>query len=93
MSSTKQTSRTSLKCGPYVGTFFPDDMKNSRPMTLIDKEVLGYYDDGMQVPDDITLLFSDDKCVLESCTQFCSLKFLRPFDTKLGKYGTTSVTR
>ena len=62
-------------------------------MILIDKEVLGYYDDGMQVPDDITLLFSDDKCVLESCTQFCLLKSPCSCDTKLGKYGTTSVTR
>lgn len=29
----------------------------------LDKEVLGYYDDGMRVPDDITLLWSDDKRV------------------------------
>lgn len=29
----------------------------------IDKEVQGYYEDGMTVPDDITLLWTDDKCV------------------------------
>ncbi len=28
-----------------------------------DKEVEGYYDDGMRVPDDIILLWSDDKLV------------------------------
>ncbi len=28
-----------------------------------DKEVLGYYEDGMTVPDDVMLLWSDDKCV------------------------------
>lgn len=27
----------------------------------IDKEVQGYYEDGMRVPDDVTLLWSDDK--------------------------------
>lgn len=31
----------------------------------LDKEVLGYYDDGMRVPDDITLLWSDDKRVIQ----------------------------
>ena len=30
-----------------------------------DKEVEGYYDDGMQVPDDVILLWSDDKLVLQ----------------------------
>lgn len=28
------------------------------------KEVEGYYDDGMRVPEDITLLWTDDKCVI-----------------------------
>ena len=28
---------------------------------LADKEVIGYYEDGMRVPEDITLLWSDDK--------------------------------
>lgn len=28
-----------------------------------DKEVEGFYDDGMRVPDDITLLWTDDKYV------------------------------
>ena len=28
---------------------------------LADKEVEGYYDDGMRVPDDVTLLWTDDK--------------------------------
>lgn len=28
---------------------------------IIDKEVVGYYEDGMRVPDDVTLLWSDDK--------------------------------
>ena len=30
----------------------------------IDKEVYGYYVDGLTVPDDITLLWCDDKCVI-----------------------------
>jgi hypothetical protein len=29
-----------------------------------DKEVEGFYDDGMRVPDDITLLWTDDKYAL-----------------------------
>ena len=29
----------------------------------IDKEVEGYYDDGMRVPDYVTLLWTDDKYV------------------------------
>ena len=33
---------------------------NVRP---VDKEVEGYYEDGMRVPDDVILLWSDDKCV------------------------------
>lgn len=28
---------------------------------LLDKEVEGYYEDGMRVPDDVILLWSDDK--------------------------------
>ena len=28
-----------------------------------DQEVVGYYDDGMRVPDDVTLLWTDDKYV------------------------------
>lgn len=28
-----------------------------------DQEVLGYYEDGMRVPDDVTLVWTDDKCV------------------------------
>ena len=31
---------------------------------LIDKEVLGYYEAGLQIPDDVTLLWTDDKYVL-----------------------------
>lgn len=30
-------------------------------MSLLDKEVEGYYDDGLRVPDDVTLLWTDDK--------------------------------
>lgn len=30
-------------------------------MLWADKEVQGYYEDGMRVPDDVTLLWSDDK--------------------------------
>jgi hypothetical protein len=32
-------------------------------MPFLDKEVQGYYEDGMRVPDDVTLLWTDDKCV------------------------------
>lgn len=32
--------------------------------SLLDKEVEGYYDDGMRVPDYVTLLWSDDKYVV-----------------------------
>ena len=32
-------------------------------LARIDKEVQGYYDDGLRVPDDITLLWADDKYV------------------------------
>jgi len=28
---------------------------------ILDKEVEGYYEDGMRVPDDVTLLWADDK--------------------------------
>lgn len=31
---------------------------------VVDKEVQGYYEEGMTVPDDITLLWTDDKYVL-----------------------------
>ena len=31
--------------------------------SLIDKEVLGYYEAGLRVPDDVTLLWTDDKYV------------------------------
>ena len=41
----------------------------------IDKEVEGYYDDGMRVPDYVTLLWTDDKYVdvvdFESCFTDC----------------------
>jgi hypothetical protein len=30
-------------------------------MALSDKEVQGFYEDGMTVPDDVTLLWTDDK--------------------------------
>ena len=32
-------------------------------MFYLDKEVLGYFDDGLMPPDDVTLLFTDDKFV------------------------------
>jgi hypothetical protein len=35
-------------------------------MHSIDKEVEGYYDTGMTAPDYVTLLWTDDKCVLSS---------------------------
>lgn len=40
----------------------------------LDKEVEGYYDAGMQVPDYVTLLWADDKCVslLDSCSWLTS---------------------
>lgn len=42
---------------------------------LTDKEVQGYYEDGMRVPDDVVLVWSDDKFVeflilLESCLAY-----------------------
>ena len=60
--STEQISQPSLKCGRYVG--IPLNFSLSIAPVLIseiDKEVQGYYEDGMRVPDDVTLLWSDDK--------------------------------
>ena len=31
---------------------------------ILDSEVLMYYQDGMRVPDDVTLMWTDDKCVV-----------------------------
>ena len=44
-----------------------ESMSHDRIFT--DKEVEGYYEAGMTVPDDVTLLWTDDKCVLE-CFRF-----------------------
>jgi hypothetical protein len=41
-------------------------------MIAIDKEVYNFYDKGLKVPDDVTLLWADDKCVLPSFA-VCSL--------------------
>lgn len=49
----------------------------------IDKEVEGYYDDGMTVPDDITLLWTDDKYV--PSISFLHVRPILVF-LKLGKY-------
>ena len=38
--------------------YFPELILSS------DTDVLGYYDDGMRVPDDVTLLWADDKYVM-----------------------------
>lgn len=40
---------------------------------LIDKEVEGYYDDGMRVPDDVILLWTDDKFVYPAFFVFLGL--------------------
>lgn len=39
----------------------PLNLQPAQSQRFLDKEVLGYYDAGMQVPDDITLLWTDDK--------------------------------
>lgn len=49
----------------------------------LDKEVLGYYDDGMRVPDDITLLWSDDKSV----AGFFSVRFSQLIHVTLFSWG------
>ncbi|THH00581.1 hypothetical protein EW145_g7057 [Phellinidium pouzarii] len=43
-----------------MDVFNETDVTNIPQMWALYKEVLGYYDDGMRVPDDITLLWSDD---------------------------------
>ena len=43
----------------FISTF-------SVPNPYLDKEVQGYYEDGMRVPDDVCLLWTDDKWVISS---------------------------
>ena len=56
-----QMSPLSRRCGPSVRTrgifsAFADSL-----VLPLDKEVQGYYEDGMRVPDDIVLMWTDDK--------------------------------
>ena len=58
-----QISRLSLRCGHFVSPVFVVGYLQHRLTEELDKEVQGYYEDGMRVPDDVTLLWSDDKWV------------------------------
>lgn len=63
---------TSLKfrrCGHYVRDSLPYPNLLLNALHRLDKEVQGYYEDGMRVPDDVTLLWADDKYVRFSCWQ------------------------
>lgn len=54
-------SRISLRRGACVGNRTFQISCSLTIKYLPDKEVVGYYDDGLTVPDDITLLWTDDK--------------------------------
>ena len=61
-SSTPPTSPLSLRCGVSVSRLCEHaEVRHMTEPCYVDKEVLGYYEDGMTVPDDITLLWTDDK--------------------------------
>lgn len=51
------------KCGLYVCILASLFRCPFIQIVSSDKEVLGYFDDGLDPPDDITLLFTDDKFV------------------------------
>ena len=60
-----QTCRLSLRFGLSVSVIFVLSIPQYlEPDGREDKEVQGYYEDGMRVPDDVTLLWSDDKYVI-----------------------------
>ena len=42
-------------------TFFSNFLVYNSVNFCLDKEVQGYYEDGMRVPDDVCLLWTDDK--------------------------------
>ena len=60
-----QTCRLSLRFGLSVSaTLVLPTTQHPESDGREDKEVQGYYEDGMRVPDDVTLLWSDDKYVI-----------------------------
>lgn len=50
-----------LRYGPFVSQHSMVVRQPDVYSSYADKEVEGYYDDGMTVPDYVTLLWSDDK--------------------------------
>ena len=63
MYTTSRMSPWSPRCGVSVGVPPLHCRFLSIHARWIDKEVQGYYEEGMTVPDDITLLWTDDKWV------------------------------
>ncbi len=48
-------------CKFLIHAFSTSTRRSQSASRVIDKEVEGYYEDGMRVPDDVILLWSDDK--------------------------------
>ena len=58
--------RPSPRCGRFVRRAlrpFPASVQARTLTGFADKEVQGYYDEGMRVPDDVILMWTDDKYV------------------------------
>ena len=59
-----QISRQYHKSGHSVSGLFLCTFPFALIFIILDSEVLMYYQDGMRVPDDVTLMWTDDKCVV-----------------------------
>lgn len=62
MFSIRPMSQISPRCGAYVRDFASSTTYQTDSW-LLDQEVEGYYDLGLRVPDDVTLLWTDDTYV------------------------------